>query len=424
MHTPATVTTGTCPFSHRRADITTPPAISGWLATRDAADFPYDAVMAEFHRAGKHAVAPALLDALARIRARLPEVRGTAAARDLLARFLDVALDKPDGRFTNPTYLALSLLPLPAVDDHATEPATAERHHDRLFVQLLSDAAGFEIDAAEGRTALLPQMRPELRLTQKRCRLVLQAAAPALRRLGLGESLAPADPVAAVRAVRAAITAISTPAEQRTLRLTMLPVYVLHDEYQFIRVLQAYEAAFALAAVELHSAVRALAAGDTTRASGCIDAAERALREAAPLFSLVATMRAEAFQSFREYTEGASAIQSRNYKLIESLCSRPEGPRLDSPAYQSVPEVRRRVLAGQATLDDARRAARLSAPDAAAVAQAMDRFAATLLRWRRTHHQLAVRMLGDRRGTGYTAGTAYLKEAQGIPVFRSCPVAG
>ena len=49
----------------------------------------------------------------------------------------------------------------------------------------------------------------------------------------------------------------------------------------------------------------------------------------------------------------------------------------------------------------------------------MRRFAATLLRWRRTHYRIAVRMLGERTGTGYTEGAPYLKAVQTIPVFSS-----
>jgi len=143
----------------------------------------------------------------------------------------------------------------------------------------------------------------------------------------------------------------------------------------------------------------------------------------APLFSLVATMQVAAFHTFREFTEGASAIQSRNYKLVESLCRQPDASRLDSAAYLSVPEVRERVLAGQMTLDDAfqvaRAAGHLNARDVAALEQEMRRFAATLLRWRRTHYGIAVRMLGERTGTGYTEGSPYLKEVQTIPVFPS-----
>ena len=40
-------------------------AIATWLSSRNADDFPYDAVVAEFHRVGKHVVATELLEALA-----------------------------------------------------------------------------------------------------------------------------------------------------------------------------------------------------------------------------------------------------------------------------------------------------------------------------------------------------------------------
>jgi tryptophan 2,3-dioxygenase len=49
----------------------------------------------------------------------------------------------------------------------------------------------------------------------------------------------------------------------------------------------------------------------------------------------------------------------------------------------------------------------------------MARFADTLLRWRETHYRLAVRMLGERPGTGYTEGTPYLRSVRKIPVFAS-----
>ena len=207
------------------------------------------------------------------------------------------------------------------------------------------------------------------------------------------------------------------------LQLTMLPVSLIHDEYQFIRVLQSFEATFALVAVQLGAAVRALTDGGLDLAPPHIVAAETALREAAPLFSLVATMQVEAFQTFREFTDGASAIQSRNYKIVESLCRQPDPSRLDSIAYLSVPEVRQRVLDGQVTLDSAfetaRADGRLGPANVDDLEQAMGRFAATLLRWCRTHYRLAVRMLGERTGTGYTEGPPYLKAAQAIPVFRS-----
>jgi hypothetical protein len=238
-------------------------AMAHWLSSRNADDFPYDAVMAEFHRVGKHFVTTGLLGALAAARAALPEMRGSVPGVQLLDRFLDAALDKSDGRYANPTYLGLSLLPLPAVDDPSHDITAAQRQYDRLLVQLIADAMRFELAAADGETELLQQMRPDARTTAKRCRLGLQVAGPAARRLGLAEGVDEADPIAGAHRLWSSLGADLLPAERRTLQLTMLRVSLIHDEYQFIRVLQSFEAAFALIAVQLHAAVRALTDGES-----------------------------------------------------------------------------------------------------------------------------------------------------------------
>ena len=62
---------------------------------------------------------------------------------------------------------------------------------------------------------------------------------------------------------------------------------------------------------------------------------------------------------------------------------------------------------------------RLDPAGAVALERAMRDFAATLFQWRQTHYSLAVRMLGERSGTGYTEGTPYLREVRKIPVFCS-----
>lgn len=128
----------------------------------------------------------------------------------------------------------------------------------------------------------------------------------------------------------------------------------------------------------------------------------------------------EAFRSFRRWTEGASAIQSYSYKLVESLCRRPELSRLNSIAYQATPDIRARAIAGQPTVES--RVGELvrgglPASIEGQLAVEMDAFAGALTAWRRTHYSLAVRMLGNRTGTGFTDGTAYLKDVKDIPVF-------
>jgi len=399
--------------------------LTSWLGHLEPTRFPYDAVIGEYRRVGKHFVPEDLLAALARARDAVEHLADPYHGSALLHRFLQTALDKWDDRYDYPTYTALAVLPMPSVDDPPEQLPYALPRRDRLVVQLIADLLGFELATADGRTDLLPEMRPDSGITSKRYRLARRVAAPALRRLGLAGEVTSSDPDQAARELCAAVQPEMSALDRRILQLSMLPVYVAHDEYMFIRVLQLFEITFALLAVELRGAVYALAAHeDCTTAIRCIDVAATLLRESAPLFSLAATMQVEAFRTFREFTDGASAIQSRNYKILESLCRKPDADRLASAAFLSVPEVRDRVLAGNFTLEEAYQAGcdsgYLTGAERDELTAAMGRFAATMRRWRRTHYSLAVRMLGGQKpGTGATDGTAYLKSVREIPVFRS-----
>lgn len=393
-------------------------ALESWLAEPDdPRSFPYDDVVASFHRAGKQFVSEHLLDALDKARTALPGTEDDAEA-DHLAAFLDTALDKRDGHYDYRSYLALPLLPLLSPGDRAG----LRRRTDRLIVHLVADIVAFELAVLDGRSTLLPTRRPGAQTVTKRVRHALSVIAPLRRRLGLGSAGPAAPPRVAGRRMLPVVDADQTAAERRALRLSILPVDTEHDEYLFIRVLQAFETTFALLAALLSSTVDDVAAGDGRAGVATVVEAEQALRESAPLFSLLATMQVESFRAFRAHTEGASAIQSRNYKLVESLCRLPDRDRLDSAAYLSVPDVRDEVLAGQPNLEDtiatATGSGRLSETTRTELTAAMRSFAGTLTRWRQTHYKLAVRMLGDRKGTGYTLGTPYLAEVRTIPVFR------
>ena len=385
--------------------------LTTWRLQPDPGAFPYEAVAEGFKRVGKHFVSRELLAQLDAVRAELPAPVGPDGR--LLAGFLDTSLDKWDERYDNPSYLAVGLLPLPAGDD----VREAAHRRDRLFVMLVADLLRFELAAADGTTDLRPQLRPDARLTAKRCRLGVRAALPALARLGIAVDATEAGGLDAARDVCRAILDVLTPHERRLLALTDLTVSLVHDEHMFMRVLQSYETTFAFMAVQLRAAITALADGRAEDAVRALGEAERAMQEAKPLFSLVATMQPQAFLTFREFTDGASAIQSRSYKAVESLCRTPERARVDSPAYQSVPEVRERVLAGQATIDDALAFAQACGTELGAVRAAMTRFEEAILAWRQTHYRMAMRMLGERRGTGHTAGVSYLGAARSIPVF-------
>lgn len=392
----------------------------------DPAAFPYEDVVAEFRRIGKHFVPKELLAALDGVRRAVADPSGlpplpAAPDQRQLRRFLDCALDKFDGTYNYPSYTGLPLLPLPAGDD----PAHATRMHDRLLTLLIGDILRFELAAADGRTELLFRLRPDERITAKRCRLCLRVLGTRLGMLGITREELSASPIASARRVLAAIEPTITAAERRTLELSMLPVDIVHDEYMFIRVLQSFESTFGLMAVQLGGAIdyldRTERAADMPAPGALLSDCARVLREAGPLFSLLATMGVDSFRLFRQFTEGASAIQSRGYKTMEALCRQPAPGRLDSPAYRNVPDVRAQVLAGFPNLQEAvvRATAdgRLSAAARKELDADMARFADALVQWRTTHYRLAVRMLGEAPGTGYTEGTPYLKAVQHIPVF-------
>jgi tryptophan 2,3-dioxygenase len=392
-------------------------ALKDWLETAVPETFPLDEVIAQFRRVGKHFVSSTLLDELAAARRALPKNAET------LKRFLDTALDKYDGRYDNPTYLALHDLPLPSTAGRCpVHTEQAERQRDRLIALLVSDLLRFEIDTLDEATDLLPEMRPDARIVTKRCALGLMVLRPAMERLGLDTDTGLPGSLEAARALCYRVSATRTPEETRMLAVTLLTVSTVHDENLFVRVLQCYETSFALVVVELQAAIVALMSRDTARAATALRAAERSMRDISPMFSLVATMRPEAFIAFREYTHGASAIQSRNYKIIESLCRLPDAERIAGPGYEAVPEVRARIAGGQLTVENALDATNLPPDQLSDVTTAMTEFATAITDWRRMHHNLAARMLGVRRGTGYTEGVPYLARETTQPVF-TCPFA-
>jgi tryptophan 2,3-dioxygenase len=383
----------------------------------DVRTFPYGAVLADFHRVGKHFVAEDLLAALDAARASVP------AGNAPLAPFLGTTLDKWDGRYDYLTDLALDLLPLPT----GTDVAAAALQRDRLVALLVADAVHFEL-AARGGSPLLPELRPDERTTAKRCRLAMRVLAAPGARIDVPVPELP-DPVAAAEQACAAVRDRLCVRERLAMQLSMLPVYVAHDEYLFIRVLQSFETTFALQVVQLRAAVCALTAGEAAGAVALLRAATAVLRESAPLFSLLATMQVESFRLFRQFTEGASAIQSNSYKAVESLCRRPDEERLASLAYRSVPPVRRRILEDPpVTVEDAlivgRVTDRLTVEEQHETVAAMRELADALGHWRQTHYRLAVRMLGDRTGTGYSEGTPYLRHGLGVPVFTPAATGG
>ncbi|MDD7939056.1 tryptophan 2,3-dioxygenase family protein [Actinomycetospora lutea] len=318
-------------------------------------------VTGEIRRIGRHALPDTVLDALA-------EIADQHRGRDpFLDAFLDAVLARHRDRFRNAGYLALPLLEEILRDTALTA--------ERLSALLLADVVRHE-NRHPG--AVDPALR------RKRIR-------QAMRFVGTVER-SPADDAPPPRTLAG-----------DWLELTVLPVSTEHDEYFFIRALQAHELVFTTLTGLVRSATDAVRAGRHDEATALLRRASSVFERASLLFRLVATMRPAAFHAFRRFTEGASAIQSESYKRFELACGEPGPARLDSEAFAGVPAVR-----AEAGHHDNLARALADGPRS----QVLDAAAADLeqahQRWKTTHHGLAARMLGDATGSGYTAGVPYL----------------
>ena len=326
---------------------------------------------------GSASLAAPLLDELAALRDR--------SSDPYLHAFLDSVLARYDGRFVNRHYLALPLLELVLAD------APSGLDPDRLAALLMADVIRHEVSAAGGPDAPAPDvLRRRLRHAGRFVAHCLGVPEPACPLTGLPE----------MPATRAG----------DWIELTVPRVSTRHDEYFFLRSLQCHELTFTVLTADVRAAVEALRAGAVERAAERIEHAVTVFERAALLFRVVATMDAGAFADFRRHTDGASAVQSDQYKRFEVACGRPAARRLASLAFDGVPTVRAEALVAPDDLSRAYLDARPAGPEGARLDAALSRLEVVHQRWKATHRALATRMLGDQRGSGYSSGVPYLGE--------------
>ncbi|CAL9338617.1 tryptophan 2,3-dioxygenase family protein [Streptomyces sp. enrichment culture] len=349
------------------------------------------AITKEVRRTGKHFLPQPFLHELCEIRRR-----HATDGRPFLQAFLDCLLDKHEGRYWNRTYLSLPLLELLLKEPaHSLGP-------NRLATLLIADVVRHETQ-----TSAVDQVSdadpPEPAVVRKRLRHALRFVDPGL--------LAPS------RRTDVSDLLPRPPATQAGgwFDVTVQPVYVLHDEYFFIRVLQAHEMLFTAITEDIRKTIAALREKGPVEAAGHMDRATSLFDRAAALFRIVATMRPAHFLTFRQFTQGASALQSEQYKRFEILCGVPPAPRLRSAAFTSVPAVRAEAEApGHDTVVrawlDLRQAGRFAEAEWHVLDAALNRLEATHHRWKSTHRSLAARMLGSARGSGHTDGVPYLTQ--------------
>ncbi|MFJ7262036.1 tryptophan 2,3-dioxygenase family protein [Streptomyces globosus] len=365
-------------------------------------------VTQEVRRTGKHFLPRPLLERLSAFRA-CP----STSAGPFVRAFLECVLDKHDGAYGNRTYLALPLLEL------VLEGAGGAPDPDRLATLLIADVARFEITTAVESGGRSDRDPPGPAVLGKRLRHALRFAAP-----DLADAVGPGDRAAGRggacpsgaqwSGIADALPGPPATESGRWFDVTVQPVYVLHDEYFFIRVLQTHEMLFTAIAGEVRSAVGALRDGRPAAAAEHVDRAAGLFGRASALFRLVATMRPGHFSSFRRFTQGASAIQSEQYKRFEVLCGTPPAARLASAAFADVPAVRAEAEdPGRDTLTraylDLRRSGGIDSREWGLLHGAVGRLEDRHQRWKATHRSIAARMLGGASGSGHTDGVPYLE---------------
>lgn len=307
------------------------------------------AVGREVLRHGRHHLGPGLLTALDAIR------RGHGGRDPFLDAYLDAVLARRRDRFRTQSYLALPLLELVRADLGVD--------HERLSALLIADVIRHELRPDHAG-------RVDHRTRDARVRLAARFVADV-------------DPALDARWLPGPWFA-----------LTVLPVSAGHDEYFFVRSLQAHEAVFMTLAELLREATEALRAGEVVAATACLTRATAVLGRTALLFPLVATLRRSAFRSFRRHIEGTSGMRSEAYERFALACG---GPVAD--AYG----------AGSADVDTFTRAWNdVGDPEALGLLHAVGRLEVAHQRWRTTRDALTTAMLGD--GPGLPATVRYRRD--------------
>jgi tryptophan 2,3-dioxygenase len=298
-----------------------------------------------------------------------------------------------------------------------------------LAALLAADVVRYELCAAHRLKDVSPLGRPEPRTLRTRVRHSLRfmtAHLGSAASTGLASAIAH-DPESDFSTVLLHLPTPPLAIAGEWLELTVQPVSTVHDEYFFVRILQAHEMSFTGMNRRMRGAIAALRDQQLSLATSLLEEVVAFMDRNASLFRMVATMRPQAFHTFREFTDGASAIQSEQYKRFEGLCGLPPAARLGSPAFDSVPTVRSEVSDGQDTMTSAYRdacAAGRHPAELATIATLLSTLEGSHRRWKGTHVTLASRMLGDARGSGHTTGVGYLKEWVDHRLFWQLPELG
>ncbi|MER5733134.1 hypothetical protein ABT084_33190, partial [Streptomyces sp. NPDC002138] len=347
-------------------------AVASWRADgRDAARFPYRAVLGHYRAVGKNAVGAELLTALRAVAPAAPAAPAARLLTDWLPQVVDGAQGDYDSYLGTPVYASLAR-------------AGAHARTELVITALLADLVAIEAATLAG----APDGRARTRAALRALTAATGLAA------GCGTATAPQaaedDTAELVRACADAVAAArdTVPSDVlRAVELTLTPTTRSHDEQMFIRVIQIFEAVFAAVARSMADATEAVAAGHGGLARNLLADATRQVAGTSGVFRVLTTMPKDAFAVIRANTDGRSAVQSKAYRTVEQ-----SAPELYRTLLRS-PLVARELQPSMSELDDSWGA------------------------MKRTHWGITMKVIGKVRGTGGTAGASYLREAAEARLF-------
>ena len=224
-----------------------------------------------------------------------------------------------------------------------------------------------------------------------------------------------------------------------------------HDEMLFIVIHQVYELWFKQILHEVTYLQTRLVVGETPHALATLRRILTILKTVVAQIDVLETMTPRQFGSFRDRLEAASGFQSAQFRELEAALGRRDEAMLrnyaeGSPARARIEEAMSRpalfdsllqYLAGQGfAVPEAALQRDVAQPwnesadvqamlldvyrDDGEPAQVCERFVDVdegLQEWRYRHVKMVERTIGDKRGTGGSAGSAYLRRTLFNPMF-------
>lgn len=404
-------------------------------------DFPAKEILDLLFATGKHFGDPRLIDELVMIQCTLPfhEPDHDSPAYRMLDAWLRILLDKHSGAYDHLTYVALPIFELERADAPFDDMLRAQFE---IVVALQCDLIRYELRSMLGLEHRLQAHLPGPKKLNQRVYVALRAVSSCLpyadhlrlpgdtddlmeqwRQQSLLGSPWPIPLTERTLRFAEAMLAQTNVATERLLQFTLVPVYTSHDEYLFIRSLQAFEMIFHIMAEGLKLCAVHIAAERYGQAAERFRSLNAVLRLSPAIFRVLSTMTSFTFNTFREYMRGASAIQSTYYKQIELYAAHPDSQRFRSPSFGSVPKVMEEyhhpqfrniqdvvnpLLANAALAED---------EEIQSMVAAMRALDETFVTWKVTHYRLVKVLIGDAPGTGHTSGPPYLKQMLEYPLF-------